>query len=224
MFSYLAAVIAYKNTIINRELFTFIYFNLPLYFGLQIQRCCSLSHTPLLAVHLFGQIGINEFFKMQSDCGIGGISCFYKPTTLHIKHVPLRQMPLPHSTSLHRSSEHCATDTIPKTSTSSRAKLVTAVVIIVGIILFRRYLDLKRNRNMSNKTFFMTCGTRRRLTEIPNVLRRVPNFDDLVVISLRHSLITSHRRLRRTRAYASRKHSRQLLSLRLRFKIMKSAI
>lgn len=88
------------------------------------------------------------------------------------RQVPLRQMPLPHSTSLHRSSEHCATDTIPKTSTSSRAKLVTAIVIIVGIILFRRYLDLKRKRNMSNKTFFMTCGTCCRLTEIPNVLRR----------------------------------------------------
>lgn len=29
-----------------------------MYFGLHTQRCCSWSQTPLLAVHLFGQIGM----------------------------------------------------------------------------------------------------------------------------------------------------------------------
>jgi len=89
-------------------------------------------------------------------------------------HVPFKQMPLPHSTSLHRSNEHCAKDAKPKTinSSSSGAKLVATLVVIAGAIRFRRYLDLNRNRNMSNKTCFMTCGNRRRLTKIPKVGRR----------------------------------------------------
>lgn len=31
---------------------------IPIYFGWHTQRCSSLSHSPLLAVQLFGQIGI----------------------------------------------------------------------------------------------------------------------------------------------------------------------
>jgi len=89
--------------------------------------------------------------------------------SLH-RHVPFRQTPLPHSTSLHRSSEHCAKDVKPKTITSSSSgtKLVATLVVIVEAIRFRRYLDLNKNRNMSDKTCCMTCGNSCRLTKLPN--------------------------------------------------------
>lgn len=78
VFSYLATIITYKNNKINIfvsiELKTILkIYNLPLYFGLQTHRCCSWSHTPLLAVHLLGHIGmwqaspVNKASQVQTE-------------------------------------------------------------------------------------------------------------------------------------------------------------